>query len=142
MSGLLKRSKTYRWTNFDRKPARKRSLRRSAEGTLANIGLIVRSGQDPFPPRIPRATAHAAAPQRYRPAEPQPHGPVVRRVPLQTPPPTCIHCSGPTELITHATNAVHIEFRERTWICRDMSCLGRRDAVIYRTPLGEYERRC
>ncbi len=141
MNAPFKPDKTYRWTNFPRKASR-RSLRRSAEGTLANIGLVVRSGQNPYPPRIRIPIAYRAKNERYRPAKPKSHGPIVRRVPLGTPPPTCIHCAGPTELVANSTNAVHIERCERKWICRNTECLGHRDAVIYKTPLGEYERRC
>lgn len=133
MSAPFKPGKTYRWTNFPRKASR-RSLRRS--------GLVVRSGQNPYPPRIRIPIAYRAKNERYRPAKPQFHGPIVRRVPLGTPPPSCIHCAGPTELVAHSTHAVHIERSERKWICRNPECLGRRDAVIYKTPLGEYERRC
>jgi hypothetical protein len=142
MSTPLKSDETYRWSNFPSKAPPRRSLRRSAEGTLANIGRVVHPGQDPYLPGTRAATTHLLGPQRYRPAEPRPHGPVVRLVPLDTPPPTCIHCCGPTELAAHATHAVHIERSERKWICRNPECLGRGDAVIYKTPLGEYERRC
>jgi len=133
--------RAYRWTNLPCKASR-RSLRRSAEGTQARIGIVIRPGQDPYPPRVQPVTTHLAERQSYRPADRQPHGPVVRCVPPGTPPPTCIHCEGPTELLAHSTHAVHIERTERRWICRKPDCLGRHDAVIYTTPLGEYERRC
>jgi hypothetical protein len=140
MSALANRA-DYRWTNFDHTPRRRRALHSAAEGTQAATGVVVHPGQNPLP-AARAAGQRLRGPQRTRPYQPRPHGPVVRTVPMGTPPPTCIHCAGPMESNASFTSAVHIQRREQRWICLDTQCWGRSDAVVYKTPMDEYERRC
>lgn len=138
----------YRWTNFPC-PRKRRGLRSSVEGSAVSPADQQTTATPPgsnqhlrLDDERPHRRRSKESPQRWSPYTPRPHGPVTRVAATGSPPPTCIHCGGPTTIAGRSTYAVHLTTSVTTWICRDMRCLGRDDAVIIKTPMGEYERRC
>lgn len=118
--------------------SRRKSVRRSAEGTLANIGVVVHSPDqalyrcDRKGPKGPSVWSRCSA---------EPLGPLVRSVEEGAPAPSCIHCGGSTHLTAESNFCFEVEKREQRWECTDEVCLGREDAVIYIFPTRPYDRR-
>lgn len=138
----------------DSRGKRRKPLRGSAEGTLANIGRVAhltdrdtrpnrpvgnqRLRIDDAPPRRVKTPRHS---QDWRPYQPRRQGPFTRYVHEDTPQPNCIYCCGPTQLVGSATSCDHIVRFERRWRCADRSCLGWCDEIVDISTHGEYERR-
>jgi hypothetical protein len=137
-------------------PIRRRTvLKSSAEGTLANIGVIARPSERVRSTRAPSGNQHMRiddVPRRRRrrgscpPPGRSPYvtprlDPIVRLVPENTPPPTCIHCGGPTQAGTTLTGSHHVEKCQTQWLCIKAACPGHKDGLVHRYVKGEYDRR-
>ena len=143
-----------RQTNFPKSAQPRKSLRSSAEGTLANIGVIARPSElvpstrsatgnqhlridDELRPRRRRASS----PQPARPYVPRAQGPVFRPIHVSAAPPNCIHCGGASERVFRSISCDWVEWSTEWWRCKDVNCLGRQDSVVRVYPLGQYDRR-
>ena len=138
----------YRRTNFSNPRRPRKSLRSSAEGTLANIGRVAHApgvggcAEREITSIRPRTRREPVDPRAWRTHQPQHQGPIIRRVHELKPQPNCIHCGGPTKLGRRSTFHCHVEKVETLWACINPTCLGQLDAVIFVSPIGRYERRC
>jgi hypothetical protein len=143
-----------RWCNFPQAARRRLALKSSAEGTLANIGVVVRPPDQLCSTRAPSSNQHiwidddprlrrrhASPPQPVRPYVPTAQGPVFRSVHPSALPPSCIHCGGASECVSKSTSCDWVERSTEWWQCKDTNCLGRLDSVIRVYPLGQYDRR-
>ena len=143
-----------RWCNFPRTARRRPALKSSAEGTLANIGVVVRPSDQLRSTRAPSGNQHmwiddeprlrrrlALPPQPVRAYVPTAQGPVFRSVHAGAAPPSCIHCGGASERVSKSTSCDWVERSTEWWQCKDTNCLGRLDLVVRVYPVGQYDRR-
>ena len=142
------------WCNFPKTARRRPALKSSAEGTLANIGVVVRPSDQLHSTRAPSGNQHmriddeprlrrrqASNPRPVRPYVPTAQWSVFRSVHAGAAPPSCIHCGGASERVFKSTSCDWVERSTEWWQCKDTNCLGRLDSVVRVYPLGQYDRR-